>query len=511
MQVDFPRRLWPRTSRRFAPEPRAGAVCFALFAMVGGCHTQPPIPVESRTLRLGTHNTSEASPFFRDMLSAEPLLVLDWHGRAQPRLAAEWAWHDDGRALALTLHPGVKFHDGSPFTAEAAAAIVRKSIAVNRTEGFRYLTAIETPDSRTIVFRLSRPDSFLVEALAGTRILDGTNPRWRTGPFKLVESPAGVLAEKNTAYYRGEPGIDRVEITFYDTQRAVFAALIRGDVDMAPEVNPESVEFLHGGSNIETFSSVRPYYIPLVFNLRHPILKHPEVRRALAQAIDRDEIVRHAMRGHARIADDPIWPSHWAYNAALKRIGYDPSAAQARLDAAGFPVRPAPGGSAMASRFQLRCLFYNRDFQFERIAVLLQRQLEEIGVDLVLVGVDEKALTGHAAAGDFDTYVFQLSSGKSFDWLYRFWHSQGGLQSTGYAGADADLDRLRSSRLDADVRIGVAALRQRFVDDVPAAFLAWPETTRAVAKRFNIGDRSDPDVYANLWRWRAGPEGIATR
>lgn len=161
----------------------------------------------------------------------------------------------------------------------------------------------------------------------------------------------------------------------------------------------------------------------------------------------------------------------------------------------------------MASRFQLRCLFFNRDFQFERIAVLLQRQLEEIGVDLVLVGADEDTLTGHAATGDFDTYVFQLTSGKSLDWLYRFWHSQGGLQSTGYTGADADLDRLRSSRLDADVRIGVAALRQRFFDDVPAAFLAWPETTRAVARRFDLGDRSDPDVFANLWRWRAGPQG----
>ncbi len=507
MQSGFPRWLWPRTSRCFGTRSRAGVVGLGFLLLIGGCHAQPPIPVESRTLRLGTHNTTEASPFFRDMLSAEPLVVLDWHGRAQPRLADKWAWEDDGRALSVTLRPGVTFHDGSPLTAQAVAAVIRKSIAVNRAEGFRYLTAIDTPTPVTVVFRLSRADSFLVEALAGTPIVDASTPARRTGPFKLVESASGVRAEKNTAYHRGEPGIDRVDITFYETQRAVFAALIGGEVDMAPEVNPESVEFLQGGSNIETFASVRPFYIPLVFNLRHPILKHPDVRRALTQAIDRDEIVRHAMRGHARLADDPIWPSHWAYNAALKRIGYDPAAARARLDAAGFPVRPAPGGRGMASRFQLRCLFFNRDFQFERIAVLLQRQLEEIGVDLVLVGADEDTLTGHAATGDFDTYVFQLTSGKSLDWLYRFWHSQGGLQSTGYTGADADLDRLRSSRLDADVRIGVAALRQRFFDDVPAAFLAWPETTRAVARRFDIGDRSDPDVFANLWRWRAGPQG----
>lgn len=510
MQAGFSRGPWRTRPWRGAP-PGSWAVCLVGLSLVVGCHAQPPPAPQSRALRVGAQRTVETRNVLSSMLSAEPLLVLDWHGRAQPRLADTWVWDDAGRALSLTLHPGVTFHDGSPLTAEAAAAIIRKNLAVNRAEGFRYLTGIETPTPLTLVFRLSRPDAFLVEALAGTPIVDATNPAGRTGPFRLVESASGVRAERNTAYHRGEPGINRVEVTFYETQRAVFAALIAGEVDMAPEVNPESVEFLEGGSNIETFPSVRPFYIPLVFNLRHPILKHPDVRRAIAQAIDRDEIVRHAMRGHARIADDPIWPAHWAYNAALKRIGYDPAAARARLDAAGFPVRQAPGGSAMASRFQLRCLFYNHDFQFERIAVLLQRQLEEVGIDLVLMGVDEETLTGRARAGDFDTYVFQLTSGKSFDWLYRFWHSQGGIQSTGYTGADADLDRLRSSRLDADVRIGVAALRERFFEDAPAAFLAWPETTRAVARSFDIGDRSDPDVFANLWRWRVDPDRDAPR
>lgn len=165
----------------------------------------------------------------------------------------------------------------------------------------------------------------------------------------------------------------------------------------------------------------------------------------------------------------------------------------------------------MASRFQLRCLFYNKDFQFERIAVLLQRQLEEVGIDLMLTGVDQTSLTRLAAAGEFDTYVFQLGSGRSFDMTYRFWHSGEGLQSTGYTGVDADLDHLRHSRTDAGVRIGVASLRERFYEDVPAAFLAWPETTRAVAARFDIGDRSDPEVFGNLWRWRPGPVQEAAR
>ncbi len=489
--------------------PMCGSLILALS--IGGCRAQPPTPSPPQTLHLGAQRTVETERVLTELLSAEPLIVLDWNGRPLPRLATEWEWDDAGVSLTMKLREDVRFHDGTPLTAEAVAAILRKTIPKDRAEGFRYLTGVETPGAATIVFRLNRPDSFLIEAIAGALIRDPDNPLLRTGPFRIVPFPSGLLALKNAGYYRGEPGIDRVEVTFYDTQRAVFAAIISGAVDMVPEVNPESVEFLKGAAQLETFAYVRPFYIPLVFNLRHPVLRNPEVRRALSQAIDREEIVRQAMRGHAHIAEDPVWPSHWAYNATSRRRGYDPAAARARLDAAGFPVRPSATPNTMDSRFRLNCLFYNRDFQFERIAVLLQRQLEEVGVDLVLTGVDENDLARRAGAGDFDTYVFQLTSGKSFDWLYGFWHSHGGMQSTGYTGADAALDQLRLSRRDADIRMGVAALRQRFYDDVPAAFLAWPETTRAVSSRFDIGDHLDPDIFGNLWRWHAGPTQKAAR
>jgi peptide/nickel transport system substrate-binding protein len=478
----------------------------ASLAVAGGCTMQPPTSVGTQVLRVGAQNTAETEQVLVEKLSAEPLLVLDAHGRAAPRLASDWKWLDDGRALSMTLMPGVRFHDGTPLTAPTVAALLRKNIPVDRSEGFRYLTSIDTPDAQTVIFRLSRVDSFLFDAIASALVLDDDKPNLRTGPFKIVSRRSGIQAERNTSYYRGSPGIDRVEVTLYDTQRAVFAAMMKGSLDMVPEVNPQSVEFLEGASQFETFASVRPFYIPFVFNLRHPILKHVEVRRAIVHAIDREEIVRQAMRGHAKIADDPVWPSHWAYNSGAKSYAYDPAAARLELDAAGFPVRPTMTPGRMASRFQLHCLFYNKDFQFERIAILLQRQLEEVGIDLVLSGADEATLTRRAHDGNFDSYVFQLTSGKSFDWTYRFWHSDSGFQSTGYTGANLALDQLRNSHLDGDVRVAVANLRQRFYEDVPAAFLAWPETTRAIDTRFDLGDHTDPDVFANLWRWRAAAD-----
>jgi len=124
------------------------------FCLVGGCTRQLPPSAETPTLRLGAQQTPEAENVFVQMLSAEPLLVLDWHGRAVPRLASEWKWQDNGRSLSVQLPPGVRFHDGTPVTAAAVASILRKNIPDERADGFHYLTSIETPNDQTLVFRL---------------------------------------------------------------------------------------------------------------------------------------------------------------------------------------------------------------------------------------------------------------------------------------------------------------------------------------------------------------------
>jgi len=242
----------------------------------------------------------------------------------------------------------------------------------------------------------------------------------------------------------------------------------------------------------------------LVFNLRHPVLRNVEVRRALAEAIDRDEIVRRVMRGHGRIAEDPLWPFNWAYTPAPRQHVFDPGAAAARLDVAGFPIRSVASADTMPSRFRIRCLFWATDPQYERIALMLQRQLATVGVDLALEPVEQKQLEDRIKAGAFDTYVYQHASGKSFEYTYRFWHSDPNGVGTGYTGVNDVLDRLRATYAgDAEVRVAVSDLRQRFYEDVPAAFIAWIETTRAVDSDFDVGDSTDPDMLANLWRWRA--------
>lgn len=476
----------------------AAAVCFS------ACRRSASATPQAHTLRIGIQNTQEALPVITDLLFADPLFTIDWHGRPSLRLASDYQWQDDGLTLRITVRRGAQFHDGTSVTAAAVAEVLRGHTQPP-SGGFLHVTGIETPANDIVLIRLSQPDAFLLDAVANTAIVRTDTPDIGTGPFRLLNRAPAIRAERNSAYYQGAPGIEQIQVTTYDTPRAAWAAMMRGEVDMVPEVNRDSIEFLQGAARYVTYSSIRPFYIPLVFNVRHPILRNIEVRRALAEAIDAEEIVNRAMRRHGQVAEDPLWPYNWAYTPAARHHSFNPGAAAARLDAAGFPVKRQSDTGAMPSRFQIRCMFWNKGAQYERIALMLQRQLAAIDVDLVLEPAKEEALQHRAGTGEFDTYLYQMASGKSFDWTYAFWHAPvphaKKRQDSGYTGADEPLDRLRKARQDTDIRIALADVRARFFEDVPAVFLAWVEATRAVDARFDVGDASDPEILANLWRW----------
>jgi ABC-type transport system substrate-binding protein len=176
----------------------------------------------------------------------------------------------------------------------------------------------------------------------------------------------------------------------------------------------------------------------------------------------------------------------------------------------------------MPARFRIRCMFWNKDPQYERIALLLQRQLATIGVDLVPEPVDQETIETRIMGGAFDTYIYQLGSGKSFEQTYLLWHANasgaGQRQNIGYTGANEVLDRLRAAyddstpRGNSEIRVAVADLRKRFYEDVPAVFIVWLESIRAVDARFNVGDPTDPEMLFNLWQWNfAVPQQRASR
>jgi peptide/nickel transport system substrate-binding protein len=478
------------------------------LAVTDSCRPISEAPVDGRvTLRIGTAlpevSLEEGVNWIVNALARESLVSVDWEGRPVPRLAQRIELLKGGSGVRLILRPEVNFHNGQPVDAPTVVRLLQAEIAKVGL-GAENVKDIAAEGKHTVVINYRRPDSFILTDLNLYLIADASKPEMSTGPFKVTGSTQPIRLEAFDNYYRGRPAIDTIEIKEYETPRAAWSALMRGEVNFLHEVSRDAIDFVEEAA-VETFPLVRPYYLALVFNMRHTMLRRREVRVALNEAVDRDAIVREGMWGRGRPAYGPIWPFHWAFSAGQRAYAFNPDAARIRLDAAG--LRPAhQGKDRMASRFRVRCLIPSDDSRVERIALVLQRQLAEINVDLQLVPVPVKQMVESIIKGEFDTFLYEMTSGRTLSWVNRFWHSPSAGTRTmfdvGYHAADEPLDRIRSAQSDAEIRVGVADLHRAFYEDPPAVFLAWPHEARAIDNSFTVPYERDRDVIGQLWQAR---------
>lgn len=485
---------------------------FYLFACAlaacSACSPPPAAHTEPVTLNIGVAlpKTPEASAGFNafvNNLLSESLVGIGWDGRPYGRVASEWAWSENGLSLDLKIRSKMTFHDGKPADAVFVRDTLRNIFSNPRNQSFsvsyKSVTNVETADDGVVRISLSRPEALMIVDLSNSTISDSSNDDNGLGPYRLVARTPQVKLAAFDNYYRGRPVIDAVQVMEFEEQRSSWAALMRGQIDAVHEITPAAADFVQAERGVRAFSFTRPYYYQLLFNVNHPALKNPLVRQALSYAVDRQAIIDLALNKQGTTADGPIWPFHWAYATAEKTYSRNIEAATLRLDAAGMRIRPTPGSGRMPSRLRFKCLTVAKNSTFEKIAMVLQKQLYEIGVDMEIEAVSVQELGRRIGTGDFDAILAERTSGRSLAWTYLTFHSSKGL---GYSAADKVLDRLRTVSADADVRSAVSDLQQIFHDDPPAIFIAWPKVARVVSSKFEVPDEVGRDVIATLWQWK---------
>jgi peptide/nickel transport system substrate-binding protein len=442
------------------------------------------------------------------LLADERLVGLSRDGRPEPRLAERWEVSPDGLTWRFTLRPGLVFQNGQPITsAEARAAItVDPALPENQTlPGLRDVVAIETPTPREIVIKLKRPNALLLEGLNLTAVT-GTGDSG-AGPFRLAaKAPGKATLGRFDKYFRGRSAVAGVSIARYPSQREAWSAMMRGDVDVLYDIAPDAFEFVKESPNAHIASYLRPYVIALAFNMAHPQLGRRQVRRALNQAIDRALIIDTVAGGRGVPAVDHIWPNHWARDPAAPGFAFDPPAARAALDAAGLRRK---AGSVTAPRFSFTCVV-QADSRIERVALLIQRQLLLVDVDMKLEAVPMSAFPQRIGTGRYDAFLGEMAASHGLGFTYSWWHSTPpSLIRTGYTGADAALDKIRAARTDDDLRAAVRDLQRRMHDDPPAVFLYWGQISRAVSRRFVLPAGDDIDILRSVDRWQIAGRGAA--
>ncbi len=506
-----------RLARGPAHRARLLIVCLlGSIALHTSCHrraaNQPSGPLE---LKVGIAEpegaaTAEASVSQVALrLRFTRLITAEADGSIEPGLAEKWKATEDGLTWRFTLRPGLKFEDGSPLNAAVVAPVLDQARQTPRLmPGLRDIVSVKAEGDRDIVIELRAPSSMLLEALFQQPITRDEEGFVRAGPYRVVSNePGHMVLEAVDWYYRGRPSIDRVDLRGYPTQRAAWVALMRGDIDFLYDVPAEAAEFIEASTSVRAYTFLRPFVQLLGFNVASEHLRDPRIRRAITLAIDRQAIIKQVLGGRGLAAYSAIWPRHRAYDQSIAVEGPDPRRARALLADAladvGITSNEQPGMGS--GRLQLSCLLPSGYPAFERTALLLQRQLLDIGVDLRPEVVSVGELTQRLSTGRFETYLFEHLTGAGFNWAYWFWHSPEDSMPyvrSGYVAADEVLERIRRTLDEGQFRTAVHDLQRVFIDDPPAVFLTWGQASRAVRQRFLIPEQPESDIIFSVPQWQ---------
>jgi peptide/nickel transport system substrate-binding protein len=496
-----------------------GSLALLIALSVGAC-VKPSLPATSTTsVTIGTAIPAIRDPAagvdaLIDLLTLDAPVFIGWDGRPTPRAIDKWEWSPDGLTLRLHLRSGVVFHEGSRLTNTLAAEILKTALpasgAVSAT-----IQSVTPEGADEIVIRTAQPEGFLLSDISLANFALPGHKHVGTGPYRLVSSGKAIALQAFDGFRTGRPAIDTVRISEYQTQRQAWAAMMRGEADVLHEVSVESLDFVEAESSVKTYSFVKAYYHALVFNLTLPLFANKDLRKALNEAVDRTQVVDIGLRKRGIPSDGPIWPYHFGRSSDQPAYTYDPARAEALLDSVGLTRGREQQAGKMPSRFRFTCLIPREDQRMQRIALVVQKQLFNVDVDMDVEVMPFREMQGRVFSGQFEAVLSEFAALRPLNFVYALWHSvppgTKGKLDLHYSAADTALDKLRGALKEDDVRVAVADLQRAFYDDPPAVFLDWMQTARAVNRSVVIQIEPGRDIVGSIPFWRPTSLGVVRR
>lgn len=427
-------------------------------------------------------------------------------------LANRWEPSPDRLTWTFTVPEGKKWSDGVPITARDVAFTYNLMLTdeVARTANGSFVgnfAEVTAPDDRTVVIRTKTPQVTMlaldvpivpehVWSKVGS-IKDFANdkmPVVGSGPFVLSEHVPGqfIKLQANKTYWRGAPKYDELHFVYFQNSDAAVQALAKGEIDLVNRMAPAQFDSLQGKAGVTRNKAMGRRFTELMINPGaqtrtgepigdgSPVLRDVRVRRALAQAIDLDALVTRVNLGYAEKGAGLVPPVfgkyHWQPSAAEART-FDPAAAGAALDAAGYP-RKADG-----TRFGLRLIGRAGRAYDEQASEYLKRSMSDIGVPLDVRLVSDNQLNESTTAATYDLAFSGWSTNIDPDFVLSL-HTcaqrpgadgKGGTTDTYFC--DETYDKLYAQQLsefdEARRAEIVKQMQARFYDQVPAVVLAY--------------------------------------
>jgi peptide/nickel transport system substrate-binding protein len=440
----------------------------------------------------------------------------------EPELAMSWKVSKDGRQISFRLRSGISFSDGTPFSAEDVAYTVQQLMdpALHSPTGDAFRSGTGSVETN-VISRTQISIRFPAQVAGLDRLFDqvailsehsSKKEMAVLGPFMVADYKPGssVLLKRNPNYWKTDeqgrklPYLDSIRLDIQPNRDVEMLRFKRGELDLINSLDSEyfdklaatSPQLVHdAGASLDSeqlwFNEVAKSPIP---GYKKNWFRSASFRRAISEAINRDDLSRVVFHGHAQPAVGPFSPANkfW-FNSKLKPQTYSPDAALKALQSEGFRMENGALKDKDGNEVVFSIITNAGNKYRERMAVLIQDDLQKIGIHVNVVTLDFPSLIERMTQSfDYEAIILGLTNvdldpnGEMNVWLSSSenhqWNPQ---QKTPETSWEAEIDRLMRAQASAsDVKKRKEAfdrVQEIVVEQEPFIFLINKNALSAVS------------------------------
>jgi peptide/nickel transport system substrate-binding protein len=440
----------------------------------------------------------------------------------EPELALSWKVSKDGRQISFRLRSGVSFSDGSPFTADDVAYTIQQLMdpALHSATGDAFRSGTGNVETR-VISPTQISIKFPAQVSGLDRLFDqvailsqhsGKKESAVLGPFMVADYKPGstVLLKRNPNYWKTDeqgrklPYLDSIRLDIQPNRDVEMLRFKRGELDLINSLDSEyfdklaaaAPQLVHdAGASLDSeqlwFNEVMTSPIP---GYKKDWFRSANFRRAISEAINREDLSRVVFKGHAQPAVGPFSPANkfW-FNAKLKPQTYSADAALKSLQSEGFRMENGTLKDKDGNAVVFSIITNAGNKVRERMAVLIQDDLQKIGIHVNVVTLDFPSLIERMTQSfDYEAIILGLTNvdldpnGEMNVWLSSSenhqWNPQ---QKTPETPWEAEIDRLmRAQASSSDVKKRKEAfdrVQEIVADEEPFIFLINKNALSAVS------------------------------
>jgi peptide/nickel transport system substrate-binding protein len=440
----------------------------------------------------------------------------------EPGLAISWKVSKDGRQISFRLRSGISFSDGTPFSAEDVAYTIQQLMdpALHSPTGDAFRSGAGNVETKVISpsqisIRFPAPVAGLDRLFDQVAILSQRSPKKEMavlGPFMVADYKPGssVLLKRNPNYWKTDeqgrrlPYLDSIQLDIQKNRDVEMLRFMRGELDLINSLDSEyfdklvatSPQLVHdAGPSLDSeqlwFNEVAKSPIP---DYKKNWFRSTNFRRAISGAINREDLSRVVFHGHAQPAAGPFSPANkfW-FNSKLKPQTYSPDAALKELQGEGFRMENGTLKDKDGNEVVFSIITNSGNQSRERMAVLIQDDLQKIGIHVNVVTFDQLSLIERMTQTfDYEAILLGLTNvdldpnGEMNVWLSSSenhqWNPQ---QKTPETAWEAEIDQLmRAQASSSDVKKRKEAfdrVQEIVVEQEPFIFLINRNSLSAVS------------------------------